>query len=139
MGIFHVTLYISSSLFYFIVLLLIMRSQPTFFSISWLVSNHAKHDILDNWSKQCTLEVSVMVTELVSNTILFLAKKLCWWNENVNTFHKSLRKALLCTLFNFDQVSFYVVVWPVWLMLHNFVSVLAYFIIFMSLVFDCRG
>ena len=125
MGIFHFTLYISSALFYFIVLLSIMRSQPTFFSITWLASNHAKHHILVNWSKQCTLEVSVTATELVSITISFLTNKLCWWNENVNTLHKSLRKALLCTLFNVDQLSFYVVVWPVWLMLHNFVSVLA--------------
>ena len=66
--------------------------------------------MLDNWSKQCTLEASVMATELVSSTILFATKKLCLRNENVNTFHRYLLKALLCILFKFDQVSFHVVV-----------------------------
>ena len=64
--------------------------------------------MLDNCSKQCTLEVSVMATELVSSTILFPTKKY-FLNENVNTVH-SLLKALPCILFKFYQVSFHVVV-----------------------------
>ena len=58
--------------------------------------------MLDNWS--------VMATELVPSTILFPAKKWFLWNENLNTFHRYLLKALLCILF---KVSFHVAVWPV--------------------------
>ena len=133
MGVFHVTLHISSLfLFHFTVLLLIMQSQPVYFL------NRTKHHMLDNLSKKYTLEVSVMATELVSSTILFPTKKLCSWIKNVNTLHRYLFKALLCILFKFDQVSFYVVVWPVWLMLHSFVPALACYIIFMYLPFDHR-
>ena len=128
--------------FFFILLYSVINNnaKPTcvFFKITWLVSNRAKHHMLDNWSKQCTLEVSVIATELVPSTILFPAKKLWLLNENVNTFHRYLLKALLCILFKFDQVSFLVVVWPVWLMLHNFVPAFACLIIFVSLPFDRR-
>ena len=51
-----------------------------------------------------------MATELVPSTILFPAKKWFLWNENLNTFHRYLLKALLCILF---KVSFHVAVWPV--------------------------
>ena len=117
--------------FFFFILLysfIIDNAKPTclFFKIHDIFSNRAKHHMLDNWSKQCTLEVSVMATELVSSRILFPTKKLCLWNENVNTFHRYLLKALLCILFKFDQVSFHAVVWRVWLMLHDFVPALAY-------------
>ena len=129
--------------FFFFILLysvIINNAKPTcvFFKITWLVSNRAKYHMLDNWSKQCTLEVSVIATDLVPSTILFPAKKLWLLNENVNTFHRYLLKALLCILFKFDQVSFLVVVWPVWLMLHNFVPAFACLIIFVSLPLDRR-
>ena len=45
-------------------------------------------------------------------------------------------KLSLGILFKFDIGFFHVVVWLVWLMLHNFVSALACFIIFTSLPFD---
>ena len=72
MGVFHLALYISSSLFYFC--FIIGNAKPTciFFKLY-----DAKHYMLNNWSKQCPLEVSAMVTELVSGTILFPTKKLC--------------------------------------------------------------
>ena len=97
--------------FFFFILLysvIINNAKPTcvFFKITWLVSNRAKHHMLDNWSKQCTLEVSVIATELVPSTILFPAKKLWLLNENVNTFHRYLLKALLCILFKFDTGFF---------------------------------
>ena len=109
-----------------------------FFKTCINCSKSRKAHVWDNWSKQCTQEVLVMATELVSSTILFPTKKLFLWNENLNTFHRYLLKALLCILFKFDQVSFLVVVWPVWLMLHNFVPAFACLIIFVSLPFDRR-
>ena len=112
-----------------------------FFEFYELVSNRAKHHMLDNWSKKCTLEVSVMATELVSSTILFATLKSFCWNKNLNLFHRYLLKALylLKAYFsNLIRVSFHVVVWRVCLMLHNFVPAFVCFIIFTSALFDYR-
>ena len=130
--VFFTSLYIFL-LLYFTFRFIINNAKPTclLFKITWLVWNRTKYHMLDNWSKQCTLEVSVIATELVSSTILFPTKK-CLWNENVKTFQRYLFKALLCILFKLNEVSFHTLVWPVWLMLHNFV------IILMSLPFDRR-
>ena len=132
MGVFHVTLYISSSLFYFIVLLLIMRSQPAYFLnyITCFKSRKASY---------VRLLVRTMQIGSISDGHwagfqydFFPTKKLCLWNENVNTFHRYLLKALLCILFKLDQVSFHVVVWSVWLMLHNFVRPCMFYNIYAS-------
>ena len=77
-----------------------------FFKTCINCSKSRKAHVWDNWSKQCTQEVLVMATELVSSTILFPTKKLFLWNENLNTFHRYLLKALLCILFKLDTGFF---------------------------------
>ena len=54
MGVFQVTL----------VLLLIMRSQPAYFLNCMNCFKLRKANMLDNWSKQCTLEVWVMANKM---------------------------------------------------------------------------
>ena len=48
----------------------------------------------------------MMAPGLVSSTILFPPKKLCLWNENLNTSHRCLLKVPLRILFKFD-ISFF--------------------------------
>ena len=66
MGLFHVNLVLS----------LIMRSQSSYLSYMTCFKSRAERHILDNWSKQCTLEVSVIAAELVSSMVLIPTKKL---------------------------------------------------------------
>ena len=91
--------------------------------------------MLNNWSKQSTLEVSVMVTELFSGTILFPTNYACETKISMH-FIDTCSKPYSTYFLNSMQVSFHVGVQPVWLMLHNFVPVLAFLIIFTSLPFD---
>ena len=92
---------------------IIDNAKPTclFFKLYDLFSNRAKYNMLDNWFKQCTLEASVMPTELISSTILFPTKKLCSWNENLHIFYRYLLKAFSCqwsrfdVFVNFEQIS----------------------------------
>ena len=65
-GAFHVTL----------VLLLIMRSEPAYILNCMNCFKSRKASYVRHWSKQCTLEVSMMATVLVSSTILFPTRKL---------------------------------------------------------------
>ena len=97
-----------------------------------------KAHVWDNWSKQCTQEVLVMATELVSSTILFPTKKLFFETKISIHFIDICSRPYSAFFLNSIQVSFHVAVWQDWLMLHNFVSALACFTIFTSLPFDCR-
>ena len=76
-------------------------SKPNylFFKIVWIVSNRAKHHMLDNWSKHAHLKYQWWLLSWFPLRFLFPTKKLFLWNENLNTFHRYLLKALLCILF----------------------------------------
>ena len=116
--------------------LLIIRRQSAYFLNCMNCFKWRKALYVRYWSKQWTLEVSVVATELVSNVILFLILFSSEAKISIHFIDICSKLYYFAYFLNCMQASFHVVVWPRRLMLHNFVPALACFLIFMSLPFD---
>ena len=70
-------------------------------------------------SKQRTSELSTMATKIVSTMFFFLIKKFFLQNKNLHKFPMFAQSLHSLYFLNSIEVSFHVVVWPVWLIWDN--------------------